>query len=146
MKEAWIYMRSQHLFTRKQEKFFKDTTKFTLKQCNRHQSQRNGGCKQDYASKAGQRLSKSWQQWMQTALTGNSCSHYPKDGPASQPGGKTHTFILTERVFLSHLGDCRLYGLNVSRVLHFFSQLWVEDPHMQIRFCRSENERIWDLI
>lgn len=46
--------------------------------------------------------------------------------------------------FLSHLGDCRLYGLNVSRVLHFFSQLR-EDPHMQIRFCRSENERIWRL-
>ena len=107
MKEAWIYVRSQHLFTRKQEKFFKDTMKFTPKQCNRHQSQRNGGCKQDWASKVGHRLSKSWQQWMQRALPGNSCSHYPKDGPASQAGGKTHTFILRERVFLSHLGDCR---------------------------------------
>ena len=107
---------------------------------------RNGGCKQDCASKAGHRLSKSWQQCMQRALPGNSCSHYPKDGPASRAGGKTHTFILRERVFLSHLGDCRLYGLNVSRILHSFSQLQVEDPHMQIRFCRSENERIWDLI
>lgn len=64
------------------------------------------------ARKAGHRLSKNWQQGMQTPLTGNSCSHYPKDGPASQEGRLIHSserkgFSVTLRWLLAIWANCQ---------------------------------------
>lgn len=147
MKEAWIYMKSQHLLTRKQEKPFKDTMTFKSKQCNGDINRKE--------MKAANRL--CWRVNEDGALVERKLTLMDADssyrqllwslskGQSSQTVSREVINLFWEKGFQSHLGDCCICGLNVNRVLHSFPQLWIHGPHIQVRFCRSENERIWDL-
>lgn len=109
MKEVRIYMRSQHLFTRKQEKSFKDTMKFKPKQ----RSTDIKSKETEAADRLPARNEKTWvpaeQQLTVIGVSGSyrqGWSRCPKDRLARMPEGKSHKFIPRERFSQSHLGDC----------------------------------------
>ena len=145
MKEAWIYMRSQHLFTRKQEKFFKDTTKFTPKQCNRHQSQEMEAANKTVPARLGTGWAKA---------DSNGCKELYQaiavvitrrtDQLAKQEGKLIHLFW--EKGFSVTLRWLSAIWAKCQQNITFFlpAPSW-RSSHAN-RFCRSENERIWDLI
>lgn len=150
MKEAWIHMRAQHLFTRKRENPFKDTMKLKSKQCNTDANSKEmkdaNRLWWQITRRTGHRLSKIRQDECKS-LYGQLLQSLSKGQPNHTAGMEESSIYSTRKVFLqSRLGVYWICGLDVNRVLQSFSQLWMNSPHVEVRFCRWENKRIYDLI